>query len=123
MPPPGVFSLQSLLRQGTIGPSPAVGTPPKESPPVKRSLHLFSLAALLALGGSVRAADEEKAGPKDNKPPEGFTALFNGKDLTNWKGLITIKDRAKLSKEELATRQEVADKKAFAHWKVQNGLL
>ena len=21
-------------------------------------------------------------------PPEGFVALFNGKDLTNWKGLV-----------------------------------
>ena len=24
----------------------------------------------------------------DNAPPEGFTALFNGTDLTNWKGLL-----------------------------------
>ena len=23
----------------------------------------------------------------DNTPPEGYTALFNGKDLTGWKGL------------------------------------
>jgi len=39
-----------------------------------------------------------------NQPPEGFVALFNGKDLTGWKGLLTgpydnpIK-RAKLSPE------------------------
>ena len=24
----------------------------------------------------------------DNTPPPGFVALFNGKDLTGWKGLV-----------------------------------
>src|SRR5947209_7968391 len=24
----------------------------------------------------------------ENSPPAGFVALFNGKDLTNWKGLL-----------------------------------
>ena len=41
------------------------------------------LTAVLALPA---VAADDKAGPNDNKPPEGFTALFNGKDLTNWKG-------------------------------------
>jgi hypothetical protein len=86
---------------------------------------LLSLLGLLAALGLAVAdsKDVEKAGPKDNSPPPGFTALFNGKDLTNWKGLITIKDRAKLSKEEAAVKQEAADKKAFAHWKVENGVI
>ena len=30
---------------------------------------------------------------KDNMPSEGFTALFNGKDLTGWKGLVVIRTR------------------------------
>src|SRR5205085_11229184 len=29
-----------------------------------------------------------KAAESDNTPPAGFTALFNGKDLTGWKGLL-----------------------------------
>ena len=35
---------------------------------------LAILAAALLGGGQA----------KDNTPPEGFTALFNGKDLTGW---------------------------------------
>ncbi len=40
----------------------------------------------------------------DNMPPPGFTALFNGKDLTGWKGLLkgpydNPAQRAKLSPE------------------------
>ena len=39
---------------------------------------------------------------EDNTPPEGFTALFNGKNLENWKGLVSnpVK-RAKMSEDEL----------------------
>jgi hypothetical protein len=39
--------------------------------------RLLSVALLALLTLSARA--------EDNKPPEGFTALFNGKDLTGWK--------------------------------------
>jgi hypothetical protein len=64
----------------------------------------------------------------DNVPPEGFTALFNGRDLTNWKGLPAgpldnpIK-RAAASKEELAKAQAAADESMRAHWKVVDGAL
>ena len=34
---------------------------------------------------SIFAATAQSA---DNTPPEGFTALFNGKDLSGWKGLL-----------------------------------
>jgi len=58
----------------------------------------------------------------DNKPPEGFKALFNGEDLSGWKGLVEdpIK-RAKLSPEELKEKQAKADESMRAHWKVVNG--
>lgn len=58
----------------------------------------------------------------DNTPPEGFTALFNGKDLTNWKGLVAdpIK-RAKMTPEQLAEAQKKADESMRAHWRVENG--
>jgi len=63
-----------------------------------------------------------------NQHPEGFVALFNGKDLIGWKGLLTrpydnpIK-RAKLSPEELDVQQAKADKSMREHWKVEDGIL
>ena len=63
-----------------------------------------------------------------NKAPEGFVALFNGKDLTGWKGLLSspydnpIK-RAKLSPEALATEQAKADMSMLEHWTVKDGVL
>jgi hypothetical protein len=66
---------------------------------------------------------EEKAGPKDNMPPKGFKALFNGKDLTNWQGLVELPQRKKLTPEELATKQKEANEKYLPHWTVKNGIL
>ncbi|MGI6456417.1 MAG: DUF1080 domain-containing protein [bacterium] len=60
----------------------------------------------------------------DNTAPEGFTALFNGKDLTNWKGLVANPvERAKMTEEELADAQKKADERMREHWKVQDGTL
>jgi len=60
----------------------------------------------------------------DNAPPDGFEALFNGKDLTGWKGLVdNPKLRAKMTPEELAAKQQVADEEMRAHWRVENGVL
>jgi hypothetical protein len=59
----------------------------------------------------------------DNTPPEGFTAIFNGKDLSGWKGLV--KDppkRAKMSAEALAEEQAQADQRMRDHWKVVDGV-
>jgi hypothetical protein len=41
---------------------------------------LLALALVLVLPFAVAVCAD-----KDNTPPEGFTALFNGKDLTGWK--------------------------------------
>jgi hypothetical protein len=65
---------------------------------------------------------------RDNHPPAGFTALFNGKDLTNWKGLLdgpadSPAVRAKMTPDQLAAAQQKADEKMRAHWKVENGVL
>jgi hypothetical protein len=91
---------------------------------MKKSLAALLTAAALALLAivSVRAEDD-KADPTDNVPPRGFIALFNGKDLTNWQGLIDIKQRAKLSPEELAVKQKEANDKFLPHWTVQDGIL
>jgi hypothetical protein len=62
----------------------------------------------------------------ENTPPEGFEALFNGRDLTGWKGLPAgpydnpVK-RAALSAEDRAAKQREADDNMRAHWKVGAG--
>jgi hypothetical protein len=64
------------------------------------------------------------AGATDNSPPVGFKLLFNGKDLTGWKGLVADpKERAKLSAAELAAAQEKADQRMRDHWKAVDGVL
>lgn len=53
---------------------------------------------------------------------EGFVAMFNGKDLTGWKGLVEdpIK-RAKMDAKTLAQKQAAADEEMRRDWKVENG--
>jgi HEAT repeat protein len=55
---------------------------------------------------------------------EGFVSIFNGKDLTGWKGLVEnpIK-RAQMDAKTLAAAQEKADAMAKDSWKVINGEL
>jgi hypothetical protein len=80
---------------------------------------IVSLAGLAAIGMAITSANAA-----DNTPPPGFTALFNGKDLTGWKGLVgSPKTRATMPKEELAKQQAEADKAAHEHWKVEDGVL
>ncbi len=53
-----------------------------------------------------------------------WVPLFNGQNLTGWKGLVgNPKSRATMSSEELATAQEKADDSMRAHWKVVDGVL
>lgn len=65
-----------------------------------------------------------KRAAADNVPPEGFTALFNGKDLSGWKGLVgNPKTRREMAKEKLAEEQKKADENMRAHWRVENGVI
>ncbi len=83
---------------------------------MRRYLSLpLVLCALTATNASARE--------KDNTPPEGFTALFNGKDLTNWQGLVELPQRAKLTPEQLAAKQKEANAKYLPHWTVEDGVL
>ncbi len=55
---------------------------------------------------------------------EGFVPLFNGKDLSGWKGLVGDPlARAKMNPAELKKAQKEADKKMREHWKVVDGTL
>jgi hypothetical protein len=64
----------------------------------------------------------------ENTPPKGFTALFNGKDLTHWQGVLAPPydnpaKRAALSAAERQRLQAQADKLMRQAWKVEDGAL
>lgn len=53
---------------------------------------------------------------------EGFVSIFNGKDLTGWKGLVANPiARAKMSASKLAEAQKKADEVMRAGWSVVDG--
>ncbi|MDC0937277.1 DUF1080 domain-containing protein [Pirellulales bacterium] len=66
----------------------------------------------------------EGANAADNTPPQGFVALFNGKDLSGRKGLVgnPVK-RAAMSPAELAAAQVKADEIMRKGWYVDDGVL
>src|SRR3954468_20446651 len=89
---------------------------------MRRSLAGLALALLLATADPHSSA-ADKADRPDNKPPKGFKALFNGKDLTGWKGVVELPQRSKLSPEELEQKQKDANEKFLPHWTVRDGVL
>jgi hypothetical protein len=55
---------------------------------------------------------------------DGYVALFNGKDLSGWKGLVGNPiTRAKMNPDTLKAEQEKADRVMREGWSAQNGLL
>ena len=82
---------------------------------------MFAVVGIVAFAAFSGAEDKVKSG--DNTPPPEFIALFNGKDLTNWQGLIELPTRDKLSGEARKTTQEKADKLMRDHWSVTDGVL
>lgn len=83
--------------------------------------------ALLVAPGSA----QDKAGPKDNMPPDGFTALFNGKDISNWKDADKQADSWKVQDgilhytgkggKNLTTAQNYKDFELWVDWKIGKG--
>ncbi len=68
------------------------------------------------------------ASAADNTPPDGFVALFNGKDLSGWKGLLKAPldnpiKRAEASQDDLTKAQAAADEDMRQHWSVKDGTL
>jgi hypothetical protein len=71
------------------------------------------------------AASPLPAATPANVPPAGFEALFNGQDLTGWKGLAhrNANERRALEGEALEQAQREADAQMRAHWRVEGGVL
>ena len=82
----------------------------------------MKLTASLLLGVSFAAGLAVHA---EVKPPEGFTALFNGTDLNGWWGLGTdhYDKYMNLSPEDFAKRQEASRADIRQHWAVKDGEL
>jgi hypothetical protein len=79
---------------------------------------------LIALAGLIVAGPAGLSQAADNAPPDGFAALFNGRDLTGWKGLVADpKARAAMAPEKLAEAQKKADEEAKTHWQVVDGVI
>ena len=78
-------------------------------------------------GGSAESkytAQRSSKSRKLNEPPAGFTALFNGKDLSGWWGFNA--DPRKywaLSEEERAKKREASLADLNKHWTIENGEL
>jgi hypothetical protein len=92
--------------------------------------HFFkkgtAMKTLIGMGLGILAclATANVTSGEDNTPPEGFVALFNGEDLSGWKGLVgNPKTRAAMSAEQLAAAQEKADQVMREHWQVVDGAL
>lgn len=82
----------------------------------------LAIAFICALRGGAAAAQLNAA---MNVPPDGFSALFNGRDLEGWWGLGT-EDPAvwrSLPPDELAKKREQGIADIQAHWRIEGGEL
>ncbi|HLX64518.1 MAG TPA: DUF1080 domain-containing protein [Planctomycetota bacterium] len=108
-------------------------------------LRCFAIAGFLALCSFAltscnRCCSEDAAAPAPNTaadkpqggPPPGFTALFNGKDLTGWRGGTTFDHRKLLAMPEDKRKEQIAKwtatltqpgKDGKPHWYVENNEL
>ena len=79
----------------------------------------FVAIALVAIAGASRPS----AAADLNKPPAGFTSLFDGKDLAGWHGMPHFDPRelAKLSAEDQAKKIAEWTADAKKHWTVAKG--
>lgn len=78
-------------------------------------LRGMACVALAAVGSSPLFAQE------DNQPPAGFTALFNGKDLSGFYGLGHFDPREKMTYPQFAALSAKNQAEFVKHWRVENG--
>jgi len=81
-------------------------------------ISILIVASTQALGS---ASPNEKL----NEPPAGFTALFNGQDLTGWYGMVSVSptEIAAMTPEDRAKKKAADTQDALKHWRVENGEL
>jgi hypothetical protein len=91
---------------------------------MKTNLHLFS-SSLLALIAATALLVSSRRAAEAQDPPPSFTALFNGTDLTGWRGGDTFDHRKLLDMPEDQRAKKIADwtQTMKAHWRAENGEL
>ena len=79
-------------------------------------MRLMTILLVVSVAASAVAQE-------DNQPPQGFEALFNGKDLTGWRGMGTIDPRAyqQLTDEQRQKKLSTDQQDMVKHWTVENG--
>ncbi|MFM7149135.1 MAG: DUF1080 domain-containing protein, partial [Gemmataceae bacterium] len=79
----------------------------------------FAAVTLIGLTSQATNGQENK---RVNVPPPGFMALFNGKDLSNWQGVITMPERQKLAGDPVAMEKKIKaqNERVFSHWKIED---
>ena len=89
-----------------------------------RNLLLLSVASL-AVAGFARPANRVQGVQPPGEVPKGFTALFNGKDLSGWHGMPHFDPYklAAMAADERKAQIENWTEDAKKHWTVQNGEL
>jgi hypothetical protein len=83
---------------------------------MKSAMRVAVMAIAAVSGISVLAAPQGQ-----KKPPAGFTSLFNGKDLSGWRGRqpnYNPAEEAKLAPDALAAKQAEWNTARDAHWRV-----
>src|SRR5437868_13433162 len=99
-----------------------------------QQVHLNVFAGLLLLLSLLSRSYAATAAPSNSeiaKPPPGFTALFNGKDLAAWRGGDTFDHRALLAMSQSERAAKIAEwtksltelKDGKPHWRAENGVL
>lgn len=79
---------------------------------------LLGVLCGLWLGACGETRSTLVAGPTD--APSGFTAIFDGRSLDGWKGLVADPPtRARMAADQLAIEQAKADQKMMEHWRVE----
>ncbi len=78
--------------------------------------QLVALLALVLVSAGL-------AGAADNRPPDGFTALFSGKDLTGWHGMGHFDPRTlwAMTDQERAEKRKAEMASLTTHWRAENG--
>lgn len=86
-------------------------------------LRMARLSMLLGLAAVTLCAVRLSA--EENVPPAGFTALFNGEDLSGWHGQPHFDPRKLDAMDQAEREQQIADwtEEAKKHWRVQDGEL
>jgi len=89
-----------------------------------RQAEFFISGFLADPSDDVKRAAGEAISSMNLSADEVFESIFNGKDLTGWKGLVgNPVTRATMKPKDLAARQKEADQKMLNNWSVRDGMI